>query len=39
MGEYSLVERRMVIPYDNIEEQYVVMGDLSCLSLFLFLSI
>ena len=39
MEKYSLVEHRMVIPYDNIEEQYVVMEYLSCLSLFLFLSI
>ena len=39
MGNYSLVEVRMVIPYNNIEEQYVVTVNLSCLSLFLFLSI
>ena len=39
MGKYSLVERRMVLPYDTIEEQYVVTGNLSCLSIFLFLSI
>ena len=39
MGEYSLVERRMVIPYDNIEGKNVVTGNLTCLSLFLFLSI
>ena len=39
MGKYSLVERRMVLPYDIIEGQYVVKGYLSCLSLFLFLSI
>ena len=39
MGKYSLVEHRMVIPYDTIEEQYVVTVNLSCLSLFLFLSI
>ena len=29
MGNYSLVERRMVIPYDNIEEKYVGTGNLS----------
>ena len=39
MGKYSIVERRMVLPYDNIEGQNIVTGDLSCLSLFLFLSI
>ena len=39
MGNYSLVERRMVLPYDTIEGQNVVAGDLSCLSLFLFLSL
>ena len=39
MGKYSLVERRMVLPYDIIEGQNVVMGNLSCLSLFLFLYI
>ena len=39
MGKYSLVERHMLIPYNTIEGQYVVTGDLSCLSLFLFLSI
>ena len=38
-GEYSLVERRMVIPHDTIEGKNVVTGDLSSLSLFLFLSI
>ena len=27
MGKYSLVEQRMVIPYDNIEEKYVVTGN------------
>ena len=26
MGNYSLVERRIVIPYDAIEEQYLVTG-------------
>ena len=26
MENYSLVERPMIIPYDNIEEQYVVTG-------------
>ena len=36
MENYSLVEHRMVIPYDTIEEQYIVTGNLSCLSLFLF---
>ena len=39
MGKYSLVERHMVIPYDTIEERYVLTGNLSCLSLFLLLSI
>ena len=39
MGKYSLVERRMVIPYDTIEGKNVVTGNLSCLSLFLFLEI
>ena len=39
MGDYSRVERRMVIPYDTIEGQYVVTGDLSCLSLLFFLFI
>ena len=39
MGKYSLVERRMVLPYDTIEGKNVVTGNLSCLSLFLFLSI
>ena len=39
MGKYSLVERRMVITYDNIEGKYLVTGNLSCLSLFLLLSI
>ena len=39
MGNYSLVEHHVVIPYDTIEEQYVVTVNLSCLSLFLFLSI
>ena len=39
MGKYSLVERRMVIPYDTIEGKYVVAGNLSYLSLLLLLSI
>ena len=39
MGKYSLVELRVVIQYNTIEEQYIVTGDLSCLSLFLFLYI
>ena len=39
MGKYSLVECRIVIPYDTIEVQYVVMGNSSYLSLFLFLYI
>ena len=39
MVKYSLVECRMEIMYDNIEEKYVVTGNLSCLSLFLFLTI
>ena len=39
MGKYSLLERRMVIPYDTNEEQYVVTVDLSCLTLLLLLSI
>ena len=39
MGNYSLVEHRMVLPYDTIEGQNVVTGDLSYMSLFLFLSI
>ena len=39
IGKYSLVERRMLILYDTIEEQYVVIGNLSCLSLFLLLFI
>ena len=39
MGNYSLVERRTIIPYDTIEEQYVVTGNLSYLLLFLFLYI
>ena len=37
MGNYLLVELCMVIPYDTIEEQYVVTGNLSCLSFFLVL--
>ena len=39
LGKYSLVERRMLLPYDTIEGQNVVTVNLSCLSLFLFLSI
>ena len=39
MRKYSLVERCMVIPYDTIEEQYVVTGNLSRLSPFLLLLI
>ena len=39
MRKYSLVKRHMVIPYNTIEVQYVVTGYLTCLSLFLFLSI
>ena len=39
MGKYSLVEHRMVLPYNAIEGKNVVTGDLSCMSLFLFLSI
>ena len=39
MGKYSLVEHRMVLPYDTIEGENVVTGNSSCLSLFLFLSI
>ena len=39
MGKNSLVRRHKVILYDTIEGQYVVMGILSCLSFFLFLSI
>ena len=39
MGKYSLIERRMVTPYDNIEGQNVATGNLSCLSVFLILSI
>ena len=31
MEKYSLVERRMVIPYDTIEGKNVVTGNLSCL--------
>ena len=38
MGKYSLLEHHMVIPYGTIEEKYLVTGNLSCLSLFLFLS-
>ena len=36
MRKYSLVEHRMVLPYDTIEGQNVVTGNLSYLSLFLF---
>ena len=39
MGKYSLVELHMLIPYNTIEGQYVVTGDLSCLSLLFFLFI
>ena len=39
MRNYSLVERCMVIPYDTIGGKNIVTGNLSCLSLFLFLSI
>ena len=39
MEEYLLVERYVVLPYNNIEGKNVVMGNLSCLSLFLFLYI
>ena len=39
MGNYLLLEHRMVILYDTIEVQNVATGNLSCLSLFLFLSI
>ena len=39
MGEYSRVELRIMILYDTIEGKTVVMGNLSCLSLLLFLSI
>ena len=39
MVNYSLVEQRMVIPYDAIEGQYVVTGNVSSLSLLLLLSI
>ena len=31
MGKYSHVERRMVILYNDIEEQNVVTGSLFCL--------
>ena len=31
MGKYSLVELLMVLPYDTIEGQHVVTGNLSCL--------
>ena len=27
MGKYSLVERRMLLPYDNIEGKNVVKGN------------
>ena len=39
MGKYSLVEQRIVIPYDTSEGKNVVTGNLPCLSLFFFLSI
>ena len=39
MGNYSLVEHRVVLLYDTTEGQNVATGNLSCLSLFLFLSI
>ena len=39
MGQYSLVEHCMVLPYDIIEGKTLVTGNLSCLSLFLLLSI
>ena len=39
MGKYSLVEHRMVLLYNTIEGKNTVTGNLSCLSLFLFLSI
>ena len=39
IGNYSLVERRMVIPYDTIEGKNAVTGNLSCLSPLLLLSI
>ena len=39
MGKYSLVERRMVIPYDTTEGKYLVTENLSCLSIFLLLYI
>ena len=39
MVKYSLVELRVVLPYDTIEGQNVVTGNLSCLSLLLFVSI
>ena len=29
MGKYSLVERHMVLPYDTIEGQNIVKGNLS----------
>ena len=39
MGKYSLVEHRMMIPYDTIEGKNLKTGNLSYLSTFLFLSI
>ena len=33
MGKYSLVEHRMVLPYDTIEGKNIVTGNLSCMSL------
>ena len=36
MGKYSLVEHCMVMTYDTFEEQYVVTGNLFCLTLLLF---
>ena len=39
MGKCSFVERHMVLPYNAIEGKNVVTGNLSCLSLFLLLSI
>ena len=31
MGNYSLVERRMLIPYDTVEGKHLVTVNLSCL--------
>ena len=39
IGNYSLVEIRMVIPYDTIEGKNIVTDNLSCLSLFMLLYI